>query len=136
MCRIYSADCFISGFTASQSPRTSLAKYSGLHLLNKWNTLYTKTRAPEKNLRSKDFLGKGVTAQKPAPLKGGADKRASCDTVGYDLLNSLSFAPFFSSKFSPATAGNIDCNLSLFHLPKDDKKAADIFFITDLKHKY
>ena len=22
---------------------------------------------------------------------------------------------------------NIDCNLSLFHLPKDDKKAADIF---------
>ncbi len=33
-------------------------------------------------------------------------------------------------------AGNIDCNLSLFHLPKDDKKAADNFLITDLKHKY
>ena len=30
-------------------------------------------------------------------------------------------------------AGNIDCNLSLFYLPKDDKKAADIFSITDLK---
>ena len=30
-------------------------------------------------------------------------------------------------------AGNIDCNLSFFHLPKDDKKAADIFSITDLK---
>lgn len=33
-------------------------------------------------------------------------------------------------------AGNIDCNLSLFYLLKDDKKAADIFSITDLKHKY
>ena len=30
-------------------------------------------------------------------------------------------------------AGNIDCNLSLFYLLKDDKKAADIFSITDLK---
>ena len=36
-------------------------------------------------------------------------------------------------KFFPATAGDIDCNLSLFHLQKDDKKAADIFSITDLK---
>ena len=33
-------------------------------------------------------------------------------------------------------AGNIDCNLSLFHLQKDDKKAADIFYTTGLKHKY
>ena len=33
-------------------------------------------------------------------------------------------------------AGDIDCNLSLFYLPKDDKKAADIFSITDLKYKY
>ena len=33
-------------------------------------------------------------------------------------------------------AGNIDCNLSLFYLPKDNKKAADIFTTTDLKHKY
>ena len=33
-------------------------------------------------------------------------------------------------------ADDIDCNLSLFYLPKDDKKAADIFSITDLKHKY
>lgn len=33
-------------------------------------------------------------------------------------------------------AGDTDCNSSFFHLPKDDKKAADIFYITDLKHKY
>lgn len=33
-------------------------------------------------------------------------------------------------------AGGIDCNLSLFYLPKDNKKAADNFLITDLKHKY
>ena len=33
-------------------------------------------------------------------------------------------------------AGDIDCNFSLFNLPKDDKKAADIFTTTDLKHKY
>ena len=43
------------------------------------------------------------------------------------------FAPHLLPKFSPATAGNIDCNLSLFHLPKDDKKAADIFFYHRLK---
>ena len=36
-------------------------------------------------------------------------------------------------KFSHATAGGIDCNLSLFHLPKDDKKAADNFFYHRLK---
>ena len=30
-------------------------------------------------------------------------------------------------------AGNIDCNLSLFYLPKDDKKVADIFFYHRLK---
>ena len=83
VCRIFSADCFYSGFTASQSP------------------LFAKR-----------------------------------SIVGYTLLDSLSFAPHFSSKFSPATAGDIDCNLSLFSLPKDDKKAADIFSITDLKYKY
>ena len=33
-------------------------------------------------------------------------------------------------------AGGIDYNFSLSYLPKDDKKAADIFSITDLKHKY
>ena len=33
-------------------------------------------------------------------------------------------------------AGNIDCNLSLSYLPKNDKKAADNFLITDLKRKY
>lgn len=53
--------------------------------------------------------------------------------VCYTLLNTLSFAPLLLPKFSPATAGDIDCNLSFFHLPKDDKKAADIFSITDLK---
>ena len=84
-------------------------------------------------MHSKDFLGKGATAQKPAPPKGDVDKRASCDAVGYTLLISLSFAPHLLSKFSPSTAGNIDCNFSLFNLPKDDKKAADIFSITDLK---
>ena len=56
--------------------------------------------------------------------------------VGYTLLNGYLFCSAFSSKFSPAMAGNIDCNLSLFHLPKDDKKDADNFLITDLKHKY
>lgn len=43
------------------------------------------------------------------------------------------FCSAFSSKFSPATAGDIDCNLSLFYLPKDDKKAADNFFYHRLK---
>lgn len=33
-------------------------------------------------------------------------------------------------------AGDVDCNLSLFYLLKDDKKAVDIFSITDLKRKY
>ena len=56
--------------------------------------------------------------------------------VGYTLLISFMFCSAFSSKFSPATAGNIYCNLSLFNLLKDDKKAADIFYTTDLKHKY
>lgn len=51
----------------------------------------------------------------------------------YTLLNGCLFCSTFSSKFSPATAGGIDCNLSLFYLPKDDKKAADILSITDLK---
>ena len=36
-------------------------------------------------------------------------------------------------KFSPAMAGNIYCNFSLFYLPKDDKKAVDIFFYHRLK---
>ena len=84
-------------------------------------------------MRSKDFLGKGATAQKPAPPKGGADKRANCDAVGYTLLISLFFPPYLLPKFSPATAGDIDCNLSLFHLQKDDKKAADIFSYHRLK---
>ena len=79
MYRISSANCFISGFTASQSPLLSFESI-----------------------------------------------------VGYTLLNGCLFCSTFFSKFSPATAGNIDCNLSFFHLPKDDKKAADIFSITDL----
>ena len=81
--RISSADCFISGFTASQSPQLRLRSI-----------------------------------------------------VGYTLLDSLSFAQRLLPKFSPATAGDIDCNLSLFYLLKDDKKAADIFSITDLKYEY
>ena len=99
-------------------------------------TRYTIKQGSRKNLRSKDFLGKWATSQKPAPPKGGADKRANCDAVGYTLLNGCLFCSAFSSKFFPVTAGNIDCNLSFFYLLKDDKKAADIFSITDLKHKY
>ena len=56
--------------------------------------------------------------------------------MGYTLLNSRLFCSVFASKVFPATAGDIDCNLSFFHLLKDDKKAVDIFSITDLKHKY
>lgn len=53
--------------------------------------------------------------------------------VCYTLLISLFFPPYLLPKFSPATAGDIDCNLSLFNLPKDDKKAADNFFYHRLK---
>jgi len=53
--------------------------------------------------------------------------------VCYTLLNGYLFCSAFSSKFSPAMAGNIDCNLSLFYLLKDDKKAADIFSYHRLK---
>ena len=35
VCRISSANCFISGFTASQSPLFCGAKYSGLHFAHK-----------------------------------------------------------------------------------------------------
>lgn len=45
----------------------------------------------------------------------------------------ICFALLFPQSFLPLMAGNIDCNLSLFYLPKDDKKVADIFSITDLK---
>ena len=41
----------------------------------------------------------------------------------------MSFRKDFFGKY-------IDCNLSLFFLPKDDKKAADNFLVTDLKRKY
>ena len=39
MCRIFSADCFYSGFTASQSPLFCEAKYSGLHFAHKYSVL-------------------------------------------------------------------------------------------------
>ena len=49
----------------------------------------------------------------------------------------LSFEIIFCREnFISITAGDIDCNLPLFYLLKDDKKAADNFLITDLKHKY
>ena len=83
-------------------------------------------------MHSKDFLGKGATAQKPAPPKGGADKRANCDAVGYTLLISLLFRFAFASKVFSVMAGDIDCNLSLFYLLKDDKKPL-IFFYHRLK---
>ena len=41
----------------------------------------------------------------------------------------MSFRKDFFGKY-------IDCHLSLFFLPKDDKKAADNFLVTDLKRKY
>ena len=55
--------------------------------------------------------------------------------VCYTLLNGCLFCSAFSSKFFSVTAGNIDYNLSLFHLLKDNKKAADNFLITDLKRQ-
>ena len=45
----------------------------------------------------------------------------------------ICFALLFPQSFLPLMAGNIDCNLSLFYLPKDDKKVADIFFYHRLK---
>ena len=39
MCRIYSADCFISGFTTSQSTLFCEAKYSVLHFAHKPSVL-------------------------------------------------------------------------------------------------
>ena len=45
----------------------------------------------------------------------------------------ICFALLFPQSFLPLMAGNIDCNLSLFYLPKDDKKAADNFFYHRLK---
>lgn len=62
-----------------------------------------------------------------------AHELRSRSIVGYTLLNSCLFCFAFSSKISPATAGGIDCNSSLFNLPKDDKKAADNFFYHRLK---
>ena len=70
MCRISSANCFISGFTASQSTLFCKAKYSVLHLWNKWNTLYAKTRAPEKICIAKIFL------ENEQPLKSPRHRKA------------------------------------------------------------
>ena len=53
------------------------------------------------------------------------------------FITVLSFEIIFCREnFISITAGDIDCNLSLFYLLKDNKKAADNFSITDLKHKY
>ena len=53
------------------------------------------------------------------------------------FITVLSFEIIFCREhFISLTAGGIDYNLSLFNLLKDDKKAADILSITDLKHKY
>ena len=46
----------------------------------------------------------------------------------------LSFEIIFCREnFISITAGDIDCNLSLFYLLKDDKKAADNFSIADFR---
>lgn len=42
------------------------------------------------------------------------------------FITVLSFEIIFVVKFY-IVQGDIDCNFSLFNLPKDDKKAADIF---------
>ena len=88
-------------------------------------THYTIKQGFRKNLRSKDFLGKGATAQKSAPPKGGADKRASCDAVGYTFrrhklrfmsnakLRTTTFLRYGSSSQKSAAHifGNPDCIL-------------------------
>ena len=70
VCRISSADCFISGFTASQSTLFCEAKYSVLHLWNKWNTLYDKTGLPKKICITKIFW------EKEQPLKSPRRRKA------------------------------------------------------------
>ena len=70
VCRISSADCFISEFTASQSTLFCEAKYSVLHLWNKWNTLYDKTGFPKKICVAKIFW------EKEQPLKSPRRRKA------------------------------------------------------------
>ena len=70
VCRISSADCLISGFTASQSTLFCEAKYSVLHLWNKWNTLYDKTGLPKKICIAKIFW------EKEQPLKSPRRRKA------------------------------------------------------------
>ena len=136
VCRISSADCFISGFTASQSTLFCEAKYSVLHLWNKWNTLYDKTGLPKKICVAKIFWEKEQPLKSPRRRKAVRIKGRVATQWATLCSMAVCFASHLLPKFPPATAGNIDCNLSLFHLPKDDKKAADNFLITDLKHKY
>ena len=49
---------------------------------------YCINRVPEKDLRSKDFLGKGATVCKVLPFMKTADKRTSCDVVSYTFAKS------------------------------------------------
>ena len=101
VCRKFSADYFI---VDSQPCRAHyFAKQSMVYYTYGISgTPYTIKQDSRKNLHGKDFLGKGATAQKPAPPKGGAEKRAWCYAVGYTLLISLSFAPHLLPKFFSA----------------------------------
>ena len=101
VCRKFSTDYFIvdsqpcrAHYFAKQSMVCYTYGISG--------SPYTIKQDSRKNLHGKDFLGKGATAQKPAPPKGGAEKRAWCYTVGYTLLISFSFAPHLIPKFFSA----------------------------------
>ena len=133
VCRIFSADCFYSGFTASQSTLFCEAKYSVLHLWNKWNALYDKTGLPKKICVAKIFW------EKEQPLKRTRRRKAvwikGRVATQWATLCSMAvcFAPHSLPKFAPVTAGDIDCNFSLLNLLKDDKKPL-IFFYHRLKH--
>ena len=67
---IFSADRFFYGLTASQSTLFCKAKYSVLHLWNKWNTLYDKTGFPKKICVAKIFW------EKEQPLKSPRRRKA------------------------------------------------------------
>ena len=127
VCRCNLCRLFYSGFTASQSTLFCEAKYSVLHLWNKWNTLYDKTGIPKKICVAKIFWEKEQPLKSPRRRKAVRIKGRVATQWATLCSMAVCFAPHLLPKFSPATAGNIDCNLSLFHLPKDDKKAADIF---------
>ncbi len=127
VCRISSADCFISGFTASQSTLFCKAKYSVLHLWNKWNTLYDKTGLPKKICVAKIFWEKEQPLKSPRHRKAVRIKGRVATQWATLCSMAVCFASFFPQSFLPLMAGDIDCNLPLFHLQKMTKKPLTIF---------